>query len=161
MLGPLARSRALVGAAALLTATGALVAGSGSSAATAPHDVRAAQPFHGPVAQLPPPRPLVRTDGPLLPPQVRSRLTAVDRPTGPAATARPVAGPPGVVGPGSPPHQVRAVQRLLNARGADLRVDGAWGPATARAVQRVQAAAGLPASGRVGPRTAAVLRDRP
>jgi hypothetical protein len=157
VLGPLARSRARLGAAVLLTVSGALVAGSGSSAATAP-PTATAQPFHGPLAPPPAPRPLVRTDGPLLPPQAPPRLAPVHRPMGPAAASRPAVGPPGVVGPGSPPHQVRALQRLLNARGADLRVDGAWGPATSSAVQRVQAAAGLPASGRVGPRTAAALR---
>ena len=157
MLGPVARFRASLGVAVLVTAVGGsllMSAGTASSATPAP-----TAPFYGPVAAPPPPRPLVRTDGPLLPLPVRPRLAPVHRPMGPAAAARPEVGPPGLVGPGSPPSQVREVQRLLNARGADLRVDGAWGPATTRAVQRLQAAAGLPATGRVGPRTAAALRD--
>jgi peptidoglycan hydrolase-like protein with peptidoglycan-binding domain len=66
-------------------------------------------------------------------------------------------GPPPVVGPDSTPYRVRIVQRLLNAAGAQLRVDGAWGPATTRAVEAVQRRAGLPVDGRVGPTTAAAL----
>jgi hypothetical protein len=157
---PLARRRLRLSFAVTVTAVGGslLMSAGTSSSATAP----AVAAFVGPVAPVavpPAPRPLVRTDGPLLPPPVRSRLAPVPRPMGPPAATRVVVGPTGFVGPGSPPHQVRAMQRLLNARGAQLRVDGAWGPATTRAVQRVQAEAGLPATGRVGPRTAAALRD--
>ena len=158
MLGPVARSRASLGAAVLVTAVGGsllLSAGTSSSATPVP-----SAPFHGPIAPAPEPRPLIRTDGPLLPAPVRPRLVPVSRPVGPVAAARPVVGPPALIGPGSPLHQVRAVQRQLNARGAQLRVDGAWGPATTRAVQRVQAVVGLPTTGRVGPRTAAALRDQ-
>ena len=88
----------------------------------------------------------------------------------PSATTRP-AGPPVGVGPDSPLAQVRALQRLLNARlgagahrsgahGPALRVDGDWGPATTRAVRRFQAQVGLPVDGRAGPATLAALRNR-
>lgn len=157
MQPPLARRRVRLTVAVTVTALGGslLMSAGTSSSATAP----AAASFVGPRVAAPAALPLVRTDGPLLPAPVRPPLTPVLRPMGPPASARTSVGPAGLIGPASPLAQVRGVQRLLNARGADLRVDGAWGPATTRAVRRVQVAAGLPATGRVDPRTAAALRD--
>jgi DNA invertase Pin-like site-specific DNA recombinase len=60
-----------------------------------------------------------------------------------------------------PSAQVRQVQRALQRRGYDLGapgVDGRFGPLTAAAVRRVQAARGLAADGLVGQRTRAALR---
>ena len=97
---------------------------------------------------------------PLLP-YLPTRLVPMPPVMGP----RPVdAGPSpaaATVGPDSPVAQIRALQRRLNAHGADLRVDGAWGPATTQAVRTVQARLGLPVDGRIGPDTAAALLRRP
>jgi hypothetical protein len=161
MLGPVVRSRALAGAAALLTLVGAsAVLGVGSSSASGGTSrAAAAAPFVGPVAVAAPPRPLLRTDGPLLLPAGSARVAPVVRPMGPRVPERAgVVGPPAMVGPGSALPAIRTVQRRLNAHGARLRVDGAWGPATTGAVERLQAQAGLPVDGRVGPRTATLLR---
>ena len=48
---------------------------------------------------------------------------------------------------------VTTVQHLLNARGAALTADGAFGPLTETAVRDLQAGAGLPVTGVVDPRT--------
>lgn len=48
---------------------------------------------------------------------------------------------------------VKALQQLLNAKGASLDVDGAFGPATERAVIEFQRANGLDVDGIVGPMT--------
>ena len=136
-------ARPLVAAAVLLTAgAGSLALAGGTSSATSPPRV-----VYGPVA-LPVVVPLAQARGRLLP----VRPVPLGPPAGAAAM-----GPPGVVGPDAPPHRVRAVQRLLNRAGAGLQVDGAWGPATTRAVEVVQARGGLPVDGRVGPTTAAFL----
>lgn len=159
-------ARPLVAAAVLLTAGAGSVLVGGTSAADGPIVQRpAAAPrvVYGPVAI---PRPA--TVSSVVPPGVTNlpstRLPPVialppGPPLGPPVGS-PAMGPPGVVGPDSPLHQVRAVQRLLNRAGAALRVDGAWGPATTRAVTAIQAQAGLPVDGRVGPRTLAVLREQ-
>ena len=143
MLGPVLRSLVAVTA---LAAGGSVLLAGGTSAATAPTRVT-----YGPLAPAVV-APLPDVGGPLLPlpPQVAER---VGPPAGPAEL-----GPPGVVGPDAPPHRVRAAQRLLNRAGARLRVDGAWGTATTRAVEAVQAQAGLPVDGRLGPATAAHLQ---
>ena len=162
MLGPLSRSRALAGAVAALTLLAAsAVLGGTASGGTSPRAQVTALPFVGPLAPTGPPRPLVRTDGPLLPAGVATpRLAPVLREVGPRAlsAAAPV-GPPVTVGPDSPVPAVRAVQRLLNRAGAQLRVDGAWGPATTRAVLAAQARAGLRLDGVAGPATLAALRN--
>lgn len=57
------------------------------------------------------------------------------------------------VGPGSNDGVVGGIQYLLRARGHAVPVDEAFGPATVAAVRAVQAAAGLPTDGIVGPNT--------
>jgi hypothetical protein len=157
VLGPVARSRVLLGVLLTAAASSLLLAG-GTSSAVSPV---AATPFYGPVAATPPISPLVPIDGPLLGPAA-ARWLAPPAPAAAAVGPQVPAGQPveaaETVGPGSPAHLVRVVQRQLNAKGAQLRVDGAWGPATTRAVQRLQAQAGLPVDGRLGPRTARVLQ---
>ena len=156
MLGPSpaarARSRASLAFAVVVTAVGgSVLLSSGTSSSAAPASV--VRPM-GPAVPAPAVRPLL-VSGPSLALPATARPSA---PVGPsAAVPRPV-GPPTTVGPGSRPRQVRQVQRLLNARGAGLAVDGAWGPATTRAVRGLQLQSGLPPTGRVDPRTAAALR---
>jgi peptidoglycan hydrolase-like protein with peptidoglycan-binding domain len=48
---------------------------------------------------------------------------------------------------------VRALQRLLLHRGADIDVDGSFGPATVKAVKEFQSANGIDADGAVGTKT--------
>jgi peptidoglycan hydrolase-like protein with peptidoglycan-binding domain len=54
---------------------------------------------------------------------------------------------------GSHDHPVRALQDLLNAHGAALAVDGAFGPRTEAAVRHFQQSKGLTADGIVGGQT--------
>ncbi len=54
--------------------------------------------------------------------------------------------------------QIRDLQTRLNALGAKLAVDGAFGPKTLAAVRAYQAAHGLKVDGLVGPKTTAALR---
>lgn len=55
---------------------------------------------------------------------------------------------------------VKTVQGLLNARGAHLAIDGAFGPVTTSAVTGFQTSSGLSADGKVGPVTWAKLLRR-
>ncbi|MEX2289208.1 MAG: peptidoglycan-binding domain-containing protein [Mycobacteriales bacterium] len=174
MLGWPGRSRALTGAAVVLTVVAAgTVVGAGSPAHSGPTHSGPTHsgPIHGggpaptafstrlvgPVAARPQPRPLVRSDVPRLAGGGLGRLAPVLRQMGPQPGGAAFVGPPGLVGPGSPPAQVRAAQRLLNTHGAQLRVDGDWGPATTRAVRQLQRQRGLPADGQLAPATAARL----
>lgn len=52
---------------------------------------------------------------------------------------------------------VRLIQQALRDRGADVDVDGYFGPGTVMAVRRFQGAGGLNVDGLVGPRTWAAL----
>jgi cell wall-associated NlpC family hydrolase len=61
--------------------------------------------------------------------------------------------------PGAAGHDVRVLQDLLGRNGFDTGVDGRFGPATRSAVVRFQRSAGLIATGVVGPRTVAALRQ--
>jgi len=54
---------------------------------------------------------------------------------------------------GSRGSAVRTLQSQLNARGADIAVDGSFGPATAKAVRALQSAAGIGVDTVVGPKT--------
>jgi hypothetical protein len=58
---------------------------------------------------------------------------------------------------GATGYRVQTVQYLLNARGANLTVDGAFGPATESAVRSFQSAHGLTGDGIVGPQTWSAL----
>lgn len=55
-------------------------------------------------------------------------------------------------------HAVVELQRLLNAKGANLTVDGVFGPLTHRAVVTFQCQVGLKADGIVVPQTWEALR---
>ena len=78
-------------------------------------------------------------------------------PAGPAAPATLTGSPPLKVG--SKGSQVRTLQTLLNATGANLLVDGDFGPKTDAAVKAYQRARGLVVDGVVGPQTAASLNN--
>ena len=59
--------------------------------------------------------------------------------------------------PGSRGTAVEYLQTELNAKGASLRVDGSFGPATTGAVRSLQSAAGIGVDSVVGPKTWAAL----
>ena len=63
--------------------------------------------------------------------------------------------------PGARGHDVRVLQDLLTRDGYPTPVDGRFGPSTRAAVLAFQRAAGLAASGVVGPVTVAALRAPP
>jgi hypothetical protein len=65
--------------------------------------------------------------------------------------------PPPILRRGSRGAEVRRIQEWLCLGGWSVRVDGAFGPATERAVRDFQAASGLAADGLAGPRTFAAL----
>ena len=58
---------------------------------------------------------------------------------------------------GSRGSAVRTLQKLLSIAGANLSVDGIFGPATQRAVRNFQSSEGLQVDGIVGPKTKAAL----
>ena len=58
-----------------------------------------------------------------------------------------------LVKPGAKGPRVKALQRLLLHRGADVDADGAFGPATEKAVKAFQSANGLDADGIAGTAT--------
>jgi hypothetical protein len=62
----------------------------------------------------------------------------------------------GAIGP-----HVGTIQGLLNDRGANLIVDGTFGPATERAVENFQEMMSLEITGRVGSKTDAALKAKP
>lgn len=57
----------------------------------------------------------------------------------------------------NPPQTSKAAQHLLNQHGADLEVDGAFGPASGEAAKKFQSDNGLTADGVLGPQTFAAL----
>lgn len=71
----------------------------------------------------------------------------------------PVAAPPHLLSLGDRGPDVLRLQEQLNAVGASLQPDGAFGPATHAAVMAFQAEQGLTVDGVVGPKTADRLRD--
>lgn len=48
-----------------------------------------------------------------------------------------------------PVHKVAVVQEALDSTGANLKIDGTWGPATEAALKSYQHQAGLPVTGRL------------
>jgi peptidoglycan hydrolase-like protein with peptidoglycan-binding domain len=101
----------------------------------------------------------------------KSAATPVSTPTRPAATSTPTVTAPPHHAPASPVKapsqelatgdsgsQVELLQRALAALGFSAGTpDGNYGPATQAAVERFQAAEGLPQVGVVGPQTLAAL----
>ncbi len=79
-------------------------------------------------------------------------VTTAQAVAAPAASAAKAANWP-VVAKGSKGGRVRAIQYLLDARGAKLKVDGTFGTATENAVKSFQRKAKLPVDGKVGPMT--------
>jgi len=77
--------------------------------------------------------------------------------TGPDTWHRLLLATPGrqlpVLSAGSTGNDVRSVQGLLASRGSPVSIDGAYGPATTRAVTSLQRAAGIAADGITGPDT--------
>jgi zinc D-Ala-D-Ala carboxypeptidase len=81
-------------------------------------------------------------------------LTTAQASAAPQASAtRAVAATWPVVSKGATGGRVRAIQYLLDARGAKLKVDGVFGSATETAVKAFQKKVKVPADGQVGPMT--------
>ena len=73
--------------------------------------------------------------------------------------AGPDDGPPPLPGDNLTPkqQQVAKVQMALNSNGAQLNVDGKWGPSTSAALKSYQSAHGLKPTGRMDGATAKAL----
>jgi zinc D-Ala-D-Ala carboxypeptidase len=82
-------------------------------------------------------------------PAVAVTAQATAAPSAPAAKASTWP----VVSKGATGGRVRAIQYLLDARGAKLKVDGIFGTATENAVKAFQKKVKIPADGKVGPMT--------
>lgn len=85
-----------------------------------------------------------------------AEVTAV-APAQPAAAAAQLTAEGGTLYQGVHGDRVETLQTMLDAEGADLEVDGSFGPLTDAAVREYQEAHGLQVDGRVGPETRASL----
>jgi hypothetical protein len=95
---------------------------------------------------------VVVTTGARISTQARSiQVDEADTPASAAPPPEPPALP--VLGQGSTGDAVGVLQQRLNAHGAQLAVDGIFGPLTYQEVRRFQANAGLVVDGLVGPQT--------
>ena len=77
--------------------------------------------------------------------------TSPSTPSDPSTPSSP--GSSGNLSQGSKGDDVKNLQQILNANGANLVVDGSFGPATKAAVEAYQRAHGLKVDGIVGPQT--------
>lgn len=84
-------------------------------------------------------------------------------PSGEAGIVTPQQGQPPVNGAMHPgpniasAHNVAVLQEALDSTGANVAIDGAWGPATESALKHYQQKNGLPVTGKVDQATRAVL----
>ena len=100
------------------------------------------------------------TEASAVQPAARAKAPAAKAPTAPAPTITvPTARTSwtSLLRYGSRGSNVRALQTMLNQAGANIRVDGIYGPATRNAVRSLQTAAGISVDGVVGRDTRAAL----
>ena len=94
-------------------------------------------------------------------PATPSNPSTLPKPTTPTSPSIPSTpsnpGSSGNLSQGSKGDDVKNLQQTLNNNGANLVVDGSFGPATKAAVEAFQRANGLKVDGIVGPQTSAVL----
>ncbi|MCB9743719.1 MAG: peptidoglycan-binding protein [Alphaproteobacteria bacterium] len=81
--------------------------------------------------------------------------------SGQGATSSPLSGLKGTLRRGAKGDMVKALQERLNAHGANITVDGDFGPGTERAVKAFQTLMGLSVDGVVGSNTVAKLIQAP
>jgi predicted chitinase/peptidoglycan hydrolase-like protein with peptidoglycan-binding domain len=93
-------------------------------------------------------------------PQTLGRLNEMVAPPAPAPAPAPQSEAP-TLGINASGQDVSALQELLNRNGANLTVDGEFGPATESAVLAYQSTNGLSTDGVVGPQTWASLNPSP
>ena len=97
-------------------------------------------------------------------PSTPSTPTSPSTPTNPSTPSNPAPSTPANPTPSNPGNSgnltqgskgddVKALQQALNANGANLKVDGSFGPATKAALEAFQRAHGLKADGIAGPKT--------